>query len=742
VQAPPRPQHGRPVRPSDDRAVYPQHRRAEVPRSDPRVPLPPERRAPPRSGSDAPPLPPDRRQSEPGWEGQQSTDRHWLRLPIFGLIGGGVFSFGLVLQVVLVQRLHMAAVPAYFAQGFTSIQLSFLLNHYLTWRDRSVPFWRALWRFNAQKALMTAIIVGVYAILIRFGVQYIVANIALTVVFTPVNYVIGHYWSFTPKRARAAVMAVPGRPGRPPRTLADSLPFGFSTIGAIPVITDATIDRLIRARAREGDRERARVWVPVDRRYLPALATVIAGGAVLRLWHLGTAPDWQMDELTYTALARNVLTHGTLNLPQAFGQPWTPFLYHPPFYFLLLARWFAITGVGIFQARLLGVIGVTVSLLLLSRLIWKVHGPLTAVVTALFLATDGWLLYVQRVSYMENILMVLVTATFLVYRKALDSHLMRWYMVAGLLGGASVIFKHTSGYVVAAFVIAWLMVRRDHRHHIALLGTSLAVTAAYVLAMLHLFDFNGHNWYVFQTLVQVRRTLGQQQTGGSLNSPLQLLHLATHQYAVFLPSLLIAFSGVILLAVDLVRSLRARNLAVFRDDVVFPAWALAGIAVFGAISITYPQYFSMVLIPVYCYLWARVVRVARHRLRPWMAVLGMALVVSIGVVSFHARVTESPGNVFQEAGQYVSTHIPRQDIVVAATPINYEIPQHWCSPTGGRISPLCLETAQYIVTWQTYLQSSNPYNYANLEKLLKNSTRVTSIPGFSGTVTIWKVNRR
>ncbi len=700
--------------PGHDRLAQPHGGRAAHPTERVRRPLP-DAQAPPQLEK---------------WEGEQRAARHWMRLPIFGLIGGGVFIIGLIMQVALVEKFGMASVPAYVVQGIASIQLSFLLNRYLTWRDRSVSFWRAMWRFNAQKAFMTAINMGAYAILVRLGMQYIAANIVLTAVFTPVNYVIGHYWSFAAKRAPAVVLVPPGRNGRLPRVSTDSLPFGFSTIDSIPVITDATSDRLMAVNGRASENHR---W------YLLALAAVIAGSTALRLWHLASTPDWQMDEVTYTAIARNVLTHGTLNLPIAYGQPWKPFLFHPPFYFLLLARWFAITGAGIYQARLLGVTAVTVTMVLLSRLLWRAYGPLTAVVTTLFLATDGWMVYVQRISYMENVLMVLVTATLVAYRKALDSRLMRWYVVAGLLGGASVIFKHTGGYVIVAVVIAWLMVRRDHRHHVALLGTALAVTTTYFLTMIHLFDVNGHNWYIDQTFVQILRTLGKQQTGGNLTSPLQFLHLATHLYAVFLPSLLIAFSGIVLLAIDLVRSLRARNLSVFSEDIVFPAWALAGVVVFGAISLKYSQYFSMVLIPVYCYLWTRIIRAARSRLRPWMMGLGLALVVTLGLASFHARLSESPGNVFQEAGQYVTTRIPRQDIVIAETPIDYEIPQPWCSPNGWRISPLCLENARYIVTWQTYLQSSNPYNYTKFAKLLKQSTRVTSIPGFNGIVTIWKV---
>ena len=55
--------------------------------------------------------------------------------------------------------------------------------------------------------------------------------------------------------------------------------------------------------------------------------------------------------------------------------PWEPFLDQPPFYFLLLSRWFSIVGAGIYHARLLGVILTAGMQAVLFRLLWKIHGP-------------------------------------------------------------------------------------------------------------------------------------------------------------------------------------------------------------------------------------------------------------------------------------------------------------------------------------------------------------------------------
>jgi 4-amino-4-deoxy-L-arabinose transferase-like glycosyltransferase len=157
---------------------------------------------------------------------------------------------------------------------------------------------------------------------------------------------------------------------------------------------------------------RGRPW-PV----LAAFAVVLTATAALRLWDLGSKPGWQSDETVYADIARNLATSGSLSEHTQYHMSWAPFLFHPPFYFLLLAGWFKLTGAGVPQARLFAVVASLVTLGLLMRLIRRLHGPVTALVTVTFVAFDGWLLFVQRVSYIENTLMVIIVAGFLLYER-------------------------------------------------------------------------------------------------------------------------------------------------------------------------------------------------------------------------------------------------------------------------------------------------------------------------------------
>src|SRR6202041_375277 len=115
----------------------------------------------------------------------------------------------------------------------------------------------------------------------------------------------------------------------------------------------------------------------------------------------------------------------------------------------------------------------------------------------------------------------------LLYARALDTPSIWRFFLAGLALGAAASFKQTGAYVVVAVLLCWLIIRRQHRGHLALLGGALLVIAAYVPA--------GHSWFIDQSLVQVRRVLGLQQSGGTLTSPASALHLLTQQYKYFVP---------------------------------------------------------------------------------------------------------------------------------------------------------------------------------------------------------------
>ena len=141
-------------------------------------------------------------------------ERRGARFIVFSAIGGAVFVMGLGLQAVLTGVAHMQPIVSYAIQAVVSVESSFLLNRWLTWRDRATPFWTAFARFNAQKAVTIALNLALYEGLLRLGMNYLVANVALTAVFTVVNYVAGDRLVFIRLKTRGAKPASAALPGQ------------------------------------------------------------------------------------------------------------------------------------------------------------------------------------------------------------------------------------------------------------------------------------------------------------------------------------------------------------------------------------------------------------------------------------------------------------------------------------------------------------------------------------------------
>jgi 4-amino-4-deoxy-L-arabinose transferase-like glycosyltransferase len=458
-------------------------------------------------------------------------------------------------------------------------------------------------------------------------------------------------------------------------------------------------------------------------------------GAALRFWSLATKPGWQYDEGVYTGVAINLLRHGTLNEHITYGAQWSPDLYQPPFYFIVLARWFALTGPSIYHARVLGVLCSLGSLTLMWRLLARLHGAGAALFAIIPITFDGWLLYVQRISYMENVLLLLVTAGMLLYQRALDAPSWWQFALAGGVLGFAIAFKYTGIYVIATVLLSWLIQRREHKGHMWLLGSALIVLGLCILLEIGWFDIPGHDWFIQQTMVQIRRVLGLQSSGGTLTSPTKGLHLLLAQYKVFVPSFIVAVLAAATALRRLWRCYRERNWNPLRGNALLFAWLASGVVIFGFSSLRFPQYFALVLVPMYAFFWTEVRRWHWNR-----HVLGVICVVSClgGLLSFWGRVGAYDDNVFAQAQQYAATSIPANAVVVADEAVGDLISQSYCREQQA--DP-CVGHATYAITWDTYLQTSWELGDPAFHQLMTGAVKLRSWTGFNGTVTVWRLMR-
>lgn len=461
---------------------------------------------------------------------------------------------------------------------------------------------------------------------------------------------------------------------------------------------------------------------------------VLAVGTGLRLWHLGVSPAWQWDEAVYYRVSVNV-QHGVLSEHSHYGVPWEPFLYQPPFYFLVLSRWFSIVGASIYHARILGVIFTAAMQAALFRLLWKIHGPTAALFATIPVIIDGWLMYIERVSYIENALLLIIVTGFLLYQSALDKPSWQRFAIAGAVIGFAGAFKQTGAYVLLAVLLCWLVTRRNHKGHLVLLGAGLTVLLGYLLVMIRVFDVPHHDWFIGQSTTQVRRVLALQQSGGTLTSPTGVLHLLAAQYRFFIPSVLIALAALVTVVRRVLHCYLARSWRPAQDNALLFSWLVTGIVVFGLSSLKFPQYFALILIPAYCFVWTEVMR-WNWRSAWKSAVMGAAVVAALG--SFALTVPAFSVNTLAEVQQYAATQIPVSDIVVTEQSIGDLIQQRWCTV---EVATACLHAATYAITWRTYLQSSFTEGNKAFHELMVGAVPIKTFRGAVGTATVWKLRQ-
>src|SRR3984957_1458726 len=431
-----------------------------------------------------------------------------------------------------------------------------------------------------------------------------------------------------------------------------------------------------------------------------AFGLVLLGGALFRFWSLSSRPGWQYDEGVYTGVAANLLQHGTVNEHITYGAPWAPDLYQPPFYFVVLARWFALTGVSIYHARILGVLCALGGLTLLWRVLLRVHGDRVALYAIVPIALDGWLLYVQRISYMENMLLLLVVAGMLLYQRALDRPTWARFVVAGLALGFAASFKYTGIYVIGAVLLCWLITNRGHLKHLALLGCATVSLGSATLLEVLWYDTPGHDWWWQDTVVQLRRVLGIRQSGGTLTSPTAALHLLLSQYDVFAPSFLIALVTLVLALRRLWTCYMERDWRPVTGNPLLWSWMASAIVIFGFSSLRYPQYFTLILVPMYAWFWTET---KNWRLPPLSRNVLVGVACLAGIASFCGRVVGYDDNVFADVQQYAAASIPSHADVIADEAIGDLISQPYCREQD---TVPCEDVASYAITWDTYLQTT------------------------------------
>lgn len=470
------------------------------------------------------------------------------------------------------------------------------------------------------------------------------------------------------------------------------------------------------------------------------LASCVSIGAFMRFWQIGTRPGWDWDEPVYANIAGNVAAHGTIILKPNYGMTPVPWLYHPPFHFLFVGAWFREVGSGVTQERVWGAGMALIALTLLFFALRAMLGSNRALLVSGLLLIDTWMVYANRVSSIENTLMVLIVLSIWMYGRASYNPTKTRYIVAGVFVGATVCYKFTGAYIVLAVLINWLITRqkKTNRLHLMMLGATASVVVLYFGVMTIISWGNGDNSFWQDNAVQLQRTIGLHGNRGSLDGAMAMISPLFHQYRVFIGTILVAGASALLVIWRLIQCFKLRSWQPVRQHSLLFAWALASIIAFGSIGLKFPTYFQLLLVPLYVYLVAELSeKFVKVETAPRLRVLlssALVVLVALSMLGFKWRIVDHDDNAMKSTQQYAELHIPRDAIVLAEESVGTIIPQQYCNIYNAWS---CGKVASYIITYSSQ-QHPVPDNSA-FRQLLARSKEVTSFTGFKETITVRKI---
>jgi 4-amino-4-deoxy-L-arabinose transferase-like glycosyltransferase len=466
-------------------------------------------------------------------------------------------------------------------------------------------------------------------------------------------------------------------------------------------------------------------------RALSLLGFIVSIATVLRFWEIGSRPGYEWDETVYANIGTHVAQHNMVAVKPQFGAALVTYLYHPPFYFLLLGGWFKVVGEGITQARVLAALMSLVVLVLVYGFIRRYLDGWWAFLPVILLATDGWMVYTNRISWIENTLMVFGVAAMWAYAIAVDSGKQTWFLVAGLLLGWTVIFKHVGFYLTVAVLINWLIVRKHHRLHLRLLGVVARVIVAYLVVVNFIY---GHLfWSDYR--VQIDRALGLHEARGTISNFHSVIHPLLAQYHIFYATIALTIVGLCLVIARVAVAVKQRSFTSLRENSLVLSWTLAAFICFGSINLKFPHYYIMVLIPLYLFLCSEIVRLNRKYKMSLLVISVLVVVLAANGITYVQRFVDHHDNALLATAQYMD-RMPSSSIVLADETVGDIIKQPYC-PLWQ--TPTCGQHASYIITYQSYTQQLP--NVPELKRLIATSTLLVRFKGFKETITVYQINR-
>lgn len=497
-------------------------------------------------------------------------------------------------------------------------------------------------------------------------------------------------------------------------------------------------------------------------RFWPWLGLLLLAATALRFVGLAHHPASDWDESNYFAVSRNFAEHGDVAAKTPYGQTHEVYLYNPVFYFWIVGTWFRLVGPSLLHARWIAAGASVLTLLMLGLMLRSVIGKWALLAVGL-LALDGWMIFTNRVGWMENLGFAFAVGGLWLYERALAKPTIPRFLATGLVLAWATVFKHQFGYFIVAVLICWIVLRKHHREHLVMFGVIIAGGALYLVAML---TWHGTD-YRREMGGQVMRLLGEKSSRGSVTGSGQLITALENQYAIYfgmLVGLAVAGTWVVYRMVQIAwrltfgyarewrrffteRTIRHRWDYAFErvsGNALLFAWAAATFICFVLTAkVRLAHYTFLVIVPLYCYLAAELKDYVQRK--PWsagrkLATASLVLVVAgSGLFATYERMATDSRDAFAQTAVWIDQNVPAGSLVITEEPIGNNTPDNvtYCKMDHAAA---CEKAAQYLVVYETI--TFQPPDSPAIVRMRREGTQLAQFRDFKATITVYRLPPR
>jgi hypothetical protein len=467
------------------------------------------------------------------------------------------------------------------------------------------------------------------------------------------------------------------------------------------------------------------------------MLVVLATAWLLRFRPLGR-PGYDVDELVYSAVAGNWVNYGYLGLkPEYIETGPRPYGSHPLFMFWPLIGWYKARyylgiepATGIEAERALSAWASLVTIGLVWLVLRSTLRPVMAVMAAGWLAVDGWVVFTNRVGWVENIQMPIgILALWLTGQAARRVESYRtnhrrlplgWLLAAGFGLGFVLVFKHV-GVCFTLAGLLYLAIGRAGLKALAIVCSTIAACiGGYVWLMVHWIGTG----YLRDTYNQFLRVTGIVPSPGSINNTSDVVGALLSNYSIYLVSLgILAVAGamagwrLIQFVVPPLRYIggyQQNTLPIWRVHGLVWCWTICTYGVFLVGRLKLPHYLILLIVPAVCYIAAElnywIARPVKQRWRQMVAIGLTVAVVASGLWSGTVRYVVNRDNAVKAAITWMNQQVPLDRLVLTDEFIGNMI-----TKTEERIGKIIALTHTKSASWWI----ENRYSFLDLISAIK-----------------------